>query len=206
MTATFAPLAALFAVDSLSLLSPGPNMLLLTQAGAARGRRHALLVALGLAIGGLAWAGAALGGLAALFRWMPGLQVAIRIGGGAYLLYLATRLWRARGAADAAPPHAAADERPALRIFLQGLGTSALNPKALAYFASVFVVLVPAEAPASLHAAAAALVFVDALAWYGLAALLFSSPRVAQGYRALRRPIDRACAGLLAVFGLKLIF
>lgn len=198
-------LLPLFLVDSLSILSPGPSILLVTRAAAERSRRHALLVTLGLAVGGFAWACLAVTGLAALFELLPALQTAIRVGGALFLLYLAVRLWRARGAPAAIAPVQGTGAPSLGRAFLQGLGTSALNPKALAYFASIFVVLVPADAPGWVRGAGVSLVFIDTLLWYGLAALLFSTPRVVRGYLVLRRPIDRACAVLLAAFGVKLM-
>lgn len=204
MTAA-AVLLPLFLVDSLSILSPGPGILLVTQAAAERSRRDALAATLGLAVGGFAWACLAVTGLTVLFEVLPTLQTTIRLGGALFLLYLAVRLWRSRGGpATIAGAHET--RAPSLgRAFLQGLGTSALNPKALAYFASIFVVLVPADAPAWVRGAGVSLVFADTLLWYGLAALLFSTPRVVRGYLALRRPIDRACAVLMAAFGVKLM-
>lgn len=45
----------------------------------------------------------------------------------------------------------------------------------------------------------------NALLCYGLVAMLFSAARVKRGYMAMRRPIDRLCGALMAVFGVKLI-
>jgi threonine efflux protein len=95
--------------------------------------------------------------------------------------------------------------QPAHKALWRDFVTSLLNPKSLAYFGSIFVLLVPADAGWALRAAAVALVFFDALLWYGLAAWLFSTPRVIQGYMAMRRRIDRACAALMAAFGIKLM-
>jgi|SRR5882672_4617261 len=200
-------LLSLFLVDSLSIVSPGPNILLVVHAAAEQNRRDALLIALGLATAGSLWALIAVTGLTAIFEALPSLQTAIRIVGAAYLLYLAVRLWRSRAAPQptvtvTAP---AAVPKPAHKALLRGLVTSMLNPKALAYFGSIFVLLIPADASWSLRAAAVVLVLFDALLWYGLAAWLFSTPRVIRGYAALRRPIDRACAALLAAFGIKLM-
>jgi threonine/homoserine/homoserine lactone efflux protein len=201
----FALLLSLFIVDSLAIVSPGPNVLLVTQAAMERSRRQALFVALGMASGGLAWAGLAASGLSAVFEVLPSLQTAIRVAGALYLIWLGVRLWRASARATTAAPADAPSSGLARHPFVRGFVTSALNPKALAYFASIFVVLVPADTPAWLRAASIALVFVDALLWYGLAALLFSTPRVVRGYAALRRPIDRACALFMTAFGIRLM-
>ncbi|WP_284617678.1 LysE family translocator [Aquabacterium humicola] len=198
-------LLSLFVIDSLAIVSPGPNILLVVHAAAEQDRRGALLIALGLAAAGALWALIAVSGLTTIFEVLPSLQTAIRIAGAAYLLYIAVRLWRSHSGPPSEVATAPAPPRPARKALLQGLLTSLLNPKSLAYFASIFVLLVPADASPSLRIAAVVLVFVDALLWYGLAAWLFSTPRVIRGYLALRRPIDRACATLMAAFGVKLM-
>jgi len=199
-------LLSLFVIDSLAIVSPGPNILLVVHAAAEQDRRGALLIALGLAGAGAMWALVAVSGLTAVFETLPSLQTAIRIAGAAYLLYLATRLWRSRSGPPLEVTATPAPAQPAYKALLRGLVTSLLNPKSLAYFASIFVLLVPADASTSLRAAAVVLVFLNALLWYGLAAWLFSTPRVIKGYLALRRPIDRACATLMAAFGIKLMW
>jgi threonine efflux protein len=198
------PLLSLFAVDFLAILSPGPNILLVTQAAAERSRWHAIVAGLGLTAASLVWAGMALTGLAVLFEMMPSLQTAIRIAGAAYLIYLGIRLWRASPTKlDSAPAETA--RGAAGGAFVRGFATGLLNPKSLAYFASIFVLFVPADAPIGFGLAAMAIVAFDNLVVYGLAAALFSTPVVRKGYLALRRPIDRACGTLMLVFGAKLM-
>ena len=80
-----------------------------------------------------------------------------------------------------------------------------LNPKALAYFGSIFVLVVPPNASIGVRCAAVAVVGADATFWYGLAAVLFSMPAVRKGYLALRRPIDRICGTIMIAFGAKLM-
>src|SRR5262249_22284459 len=156
---------------------------------------------------GTLWALVAVAGLTAIFEALPSLQTGIRIAGAAYLLYLAVRLWRSHAGpkTTVAVKASTVVPQPAYRALLRGFVTSLLNPKALAYFGSIFVLLVPADASWGLRIAAVALVGFDASLWYGLAAWLFSTERVIRGYVALRRPIDRTCAALLAAFGVKLM-
>jgi threonine efflux protein len=197
------PLLSLFAVDFLAILSPGPNILLITQTAVERSRWHAMVASFGLTAASLLWACLALTGLSVLFEIMPSLQTAIRIAGAAYLVYLGIRLWRAPAlqSGEAGPLEAGAVRG----AFLRGFATGILNPKSLAYFASIFVLFVPADAPIGVSLAAVAIVAFDNLVVYGLAAVLFSTPRVRKGYVALRRPIDRVCGTLMMAFGAKLI-
>lgn len=196
-------LLSLFAVDVLSILSPGPNILLVTQTAVEHSRRQALVVGLGLMSGSLLWACIALTGLSALFNILPSLQTAIRIAGAAYLIHLGIKLLRSRGAMRHAPRLSTAGLDH--KAFLQGFATSLLNPKVLAYFSSIFILFVPADASIWFRAAAVSIILVDAVFCYGIVALLLSMPVVQRGYVALRRPIDRACGALMLAFGVRLI-
>ena len=201
---TLSLLLTLFAIDSLAIVSPGPSMLLVMQTAIEHRRHHALVVALGLAAAGLVWATVAVTGLAVMFQLMPSLQTAIRIAGGLYLVYIGVRLWRSASARTVAAANAAAAEPAVHKAFLRGFATSLLNPKALAYFASIFVLLVPADAALGLRVGAVAMIGFDALLWYGLVGMLFSTEAVRVKYLALRRPIDRACGAVMTLFGLRL--
>jgi threonine/homoserine/homoserine lactone efflux protein len=203
---TLTLLLSLLVVDALSILSPGPNILMVTQVAAERSRRQALCVAAGMAAAGVTWAALALTGLAALFELLPSLQTAIRIAGAAYLIWIGFRLLRSTIAKPQAATTAAAPiPGSALRGFLQGFATSLLNPKAAAYFGSIFVLFVPHTAPLWVKLAAVGIVGGNAVLCYGTVALLFSTDRVKAGYLALRRPIDRLCGLLMVGFGGRLI-
>lgn len=197
-------LLSLLVVDVLSILSPGPNILLVTQVAAERSRRQALWVSAGMAAAGVTWAALAMTGLAALFELLPSLQTGIRLAGAAYLIWIGFRLLRSTGGGSQ-PAVTAPIPAPGLRGFLQGFATSLLNPKAAAYFGSIFVLFVPHAAPLWAKLAAVGIVGGNAVLCYGVVALLFSTDRVKAGYLALRRPIDRLCGLLMLGFGGRLI-
>jgi threonine efflux protein len=87
-------LFSLAAVDILSIATPGPNVLLVTQTAVKHGRTRAILAAIGIVAGSLFWAGLALTELAALFAILPPLQTALRVVGAAFLIYLGVQLLR----------------------------------------------------------------------------------------------------------------
>jgi threonine efflux protein len=196
-------LLSLAAVDLLAILSPGPNILLVTQTAVEQDRRRALIVGCGLAAASAVWAGIALTGLAVVFELVPSLETAIRIAGAGYLIYLGTRLWRAPAGTSEVDARACAVSP--IRAFLRGFAIGSVNPKVLAYFGSIFVLFIPADASLPLCLAVLAVVVADGLLVYGAVALLLSRPAVRKTYLALRRPIDRACGALLMLFGLRLI-
>jgi len=195
-------LLALFAVDFLAVVSPGPNFLLVTASSIRQGRAHGIAAVLGILSANLIWVLAALLGLALLFEVVPWLYGAAKILGGAYLLYLALQYWRAL-------PHSAGDDmpRPAApsSAYARGFLTGLTNPKSLVYFGSVFTLFVGPSSPRWMEAAAGTIVLANGALWYGGVALLFGSSRAQRAYRSIERPLSRVTAVLMGAFGARLL-
>jgi len=75
-------------------MSPGPSFVLVARTSIALSRRDGLAAALGMGVGAVAFATLVLFGLQALLTRIAWLDTGLRLLGGAYLLYLAVRLWR----------------------------------------------------------------------------------------------------------------
>jgi threonine efflux protein len=196
-------LLSLAAVDILSIASPGPNILLVTQTAVEHGRTRALLAVSGIMAGSMIWAALALTGLTALFEVLPSLQTVLRIVGAAFLIYIGVKLWR-KPIEQLATPDVAANGS-AVKSVLRGFATSTLNPKSLTYFGTIFVLFVPAGASVDFRLAAFAIVALDGFLVYGLVAALFSTESAKAAYLRLRRPIDRVCGAIIGAFGLNLL-
>ncbi|QKW36132.1 LysE family translocator [Actinomadura sp. NAK00032] len=130
--------AAAVAAFALGLvLTPGPNMIYLVSRTVTQGRRAGLVSLGGVAAGFLLYVAAATAGLTAVFALVPALYTAIKLGGAAYLLWLAWQAVRPGGTAVFAPRELPAD--PPRRLFAMGLVTNLLNPK----IAILYVSLLP---------------------------------------------------------------
>src|SRR5438128_6583015 len=81
-----------------AMLSPGPNVLLVSQLAASDRARSAVFAALGVTSGAALWATCAVLGVHVVFAAFPGLRLALQVAGGAYLLYVAIRLLRSGAA------------------------------------------------------------------------------------------------------------
>lgn len=87
-------------------------------------------------------------GLAALLAGMPGVLGWLTVAGAAYLLWLGTATIRSwRGASFTAAPAVDNPGQNQLRTFLQGMGTSGINPKGLLFYVALVPQFVSAEAP-----------------------------------------------------------
>jgi threonine/homoserine/homoserine lactone efflux protein len=85
-------------------------------------------------------------GLAAVLAGMPGVLSWITLAGAGYLLWLGVGTLRSwRGASFSADAAGAAGTQ--LRTFLQGMGTSGINPKGLLFYVALIPQFVSSEAP-----------------------------------------------------------
>lgn len=79
------------------LVTPGANVLVVSQLAAGGARRAACFAALGITVVAVIWASLAALGVHAVFVAHPHLRSLLQLAGGAYLCYLAIRLWRSAG-------------------------------------------------------------------------------------------------------------
>lgn len=91
-----------------------------------------------------------------------------------------------------------------LPSWLIGFLTNIGNAKALAFFTSIFALLLPANPPLWLDAAILMGMVGISAGWFSLVALLFSLGPVARGYRRAQRWIDAITGGVFVALGLKL--
>jgi threonine/homoserine/homoserine lactone efflux protein len=90
-------LVGLVVFSFVSSVTPGPNNVLLWASGAEFGLTRTVRHIIGTALGIGLMALAAAAGLAALVATVPGLAVAMKLAGSAYLIYLAARIAGAGG-------------------------------------------------------------------------------------------------------------
>lgn len=199
-------LAAFLAVAVLHLMvaiNPGPAVLMSARTGVVEGLRTGAFLAMGIGVGGVAWASAALFGLNIVFTLAPALLWGLKIIGAVYLIHLAWTMWR-----DAAKPlnmgDAGRPPRSALSAFRLGLFTQLANPKPAILFSAIFVGTVPPGTAHWIYAALLAVVFLNETLWNTLVARIFSFERTRTGYISLKTVIDRSFGGLLALLGVKI--
>ena len=204
-----AQLAAIAGVMLLACISPGPDMLAVTSHAFAR-RRAGVCAAAGIATSHALWATLAVFGLGLILARLAWLYEGIRIAGGVYLLYLGARtlmgLRRPAGApqAAAAPAAAKSPSQSGMHAYRRGLLVGLTNPKAAAFFGSLFVTLLPAHAPLWVHGATIVTVAAVSVGWFTSIALLFSTGSVQRGYARLRRPVDALMGSVLVALGARL--
>ncbi|TDL78058.1 LysE family translocator [Palleronia sediminis] len=199
---TLAAFIGVALVHLLAAISPGPAFVLSIRTAAREGFAPAAGLALGFGIGAVLWAFAALAGLSLLFQVMPPLFLALKLAGGAFLLWLAWKLWRHAPEPVPAPDTNAAP-RSGGRAVRLGMTTQLANPKPAIFFGAVFIGLVPATADwLDRGIVLVNILWVEA-AWYIVVARVFSLPRPRAAYARAKAWIDRSMGVVLAGLGLK---
>ncbi len=135
--------AALILFAFVTSITPGPNNLMLMASGVNFGFRRTIPHMLGIGIGFLSLLLGVGFGLGAVLAAYPVLHMALKIGGGAYLVYLAWRIAMARsmGSADAEADEA----RP--MTFLEAAAFQWVNPKAWVMAITAMAIYTNPQAP-----------------------------------------------------------
>lgn len=181
------------------LVVPGPTLLLVIGQSLGGGRRHALPLVAGVALGDLTAMTLSLAGLGAVLAASAQAFTALRWVGAAYLVYLGVTMWRAPVSADAAPP------LRAQAAFRQAYVVTALNPNGIAFFVAFVPQFVSPSAPFLGQAVILVASFVTLAAINSLCYALLAGQMSSLVRRPpVRRAVNRAGGGVLVGAGLAL--
>lgn len=198
-------LAGILAIWVLAVVSPGPAFLVLSQLAVGRSRAAAFGASFGIALGAILFAALTLWGITAVVAQVAWLGTALRIAGAVYLVYLGLLLFSSAGAAPETPAtgaHAAGrDLRDGFRI---GFLTAITNPKAIAFFLSLFAVALPPSMDTGSKVFLLAAGFAIELGWYLFVACALSTGWPRRLYARARRTIDRLLGAVLLLLGVRL--
>jgi threonine/homoserine/homoserine lactone efflux protein len=130
------PAFATFALIALGLvLTPGPNMMYLVSRSICQGRTAGLVSLGGVALGFVFYMLSAAFGVTALLLAVPYGYDALRLGGAAYLLFLAWQAVKPGGRSPFQVRSLPVDSRG--RLFAMGFVTNLLNPKIAMFYLSL---------------------------------------------------------------------
>ena len=185
-------------------VSPGPAVFAIMTTAMAHGRRDGLVLTAGILTGSAAWGLVALFGLVSMLESLGDLLVWVRIAGGAYLLWLAWKAFRA-AMAPAQLRSAATDTSSPMRLYLSGLFIHLTNPKAVFGWAATIAVGVPVGSePGRAFAVFAASIAIIVTVKTSMALGFSSGPAIA-AYGRARRWIQGAVGVLFAAAGTRML-
>jgi len=196
-------------IAGLLVVTPGPDIALVTRNALSRGRRAALLTAMGIETGLVVWTAASVLGLAALLAASALAFTVVKLAGAAYLVYLGLRtLLSLRGSATTAPsssPSLAQGTVPEGSPFQQGLLSNLLNPKIAVFFTSLIPQFVTPGPSATLESLVLAGIFMSlGLVWLTAYALVASTAGHVLRQPPVKRLLDAITGTVLVGFGVRL--
>ena len=214
-------------IHLMALVTPGPDLFLITQVAVSHTRRDAMMAVIGITLGVAVWAIVALLGLHVLVERLPWIQTMLYFAGGGYLSYLGIILLRAsirqlkrshiranddstdvlgEGNLALGESENKSSAKAGYQFLLKGLFTNLANPKALIYFGSVFVIFVGGQVSNIVRGEIFTLVVIETFLWFTLVTILFSLPKPKAVYLKAGAYIDGTAGIFFLGFGVSLIY
>ena len=198
----------LMAVFSVLVVSPGADFLLVVRQSLVHGRRAAIVTSFGIGASLLFHIGYTILGIGIIVAQSLFLFGMLKWAGAAYLIYLGWKSLRA-GAFDMPDEKAASHITPAapvsaLRCFLIGFATNALNPKPVLFFLSLFTALVSHDTPASIQVVYGLLMAATLILWFVGVSTFFTVASVRARFVAWGRWFNRVTGVIFIGLGLRL--
>jgi len=206
MTST---LVAFVLIAGLLVITPGPDMALVTRNALTRGRRAALATAFGIEAGLLVWTGLSVLGVATALRASAVAFTMLKLAGAVYLVYLGVTTFLSMRPGPGregrrSPPrgHLLVRQGPAFR---QGLLSNVFNPKIAVFFTSLIPQFVTPGPSAVAESAALAGIFIAmGLVWLTSYALFASTANEFLRAPTINKVLTVATGCVLIAFGLGL--
>lgn len=194
-------LATMGGVYLVAVASPGPNFFVASQLALSGERRLGVLAGAGIACGSMIWSSLTMVGVATIMAHAAWLQLGIRIFASLYLAWFGIKL--VRSALTRGPSSGMAVRLPQTggQAFRAGFITNMTNPKAAAFWTSIFGAMFPVDAPVWMYPVTSLFLASLCFGWYLSVAFLLSTERVQRGYDRVRRPIDAILGTALVGLG-----
>lgn len=208
MSFDFHHLLLVLTVYVIGAASPGPSNMRIMGVAMHRGRVPALMLAAGVISGSFFWGVVASTGISAVLTQFAHAIGALKVVGGAYLLYLAIKAGRSALTSEARYRQAltAAPNVSSVKLYQQGLLMHLTNPKALLGWAATMTVGLGPNASTmtvAITLASCAMMSITIFCGY---ALVFSTAPMVRAYGRARRWIEGALVLVFGAAGVKLLF
>ena len=196
-------------VFTLAIVSPGPNFIMVVNTALTDSRRAGLYTSLGVATGSGLFALAGMLGLILVINSLPHFTSVVRLVGGGYLVWLGYSM--ISGSRQVTSPQVAVDTnqpssmRPSI-AYRTGLFTNLTNPKAWAFYFSLFTLVMTPDTPLWAKVSLNLSMFVISFVWYATVAVLITDSRV-QPLFVRVQPLVKSVLGVILIWlGGRLLF
>lgn len=188
--------------------SPGPSNMRIMSVAMHQGRRPALMLAAGVISGSFFWGSMAATGVSAVIVQYAEALIVLKVIGGAYLLFLASKACRSALTSNErfANELSSAPKASGWKLYQRGLLMHLTNPKAILSWIATMTLGLGPGATTSTVAIILAGCAVLSVTIFGGYAVAFSTAPMVHAYRKARRWIEGTLAVVFAGAGLRLLF
>ncbi len=201
---TTATMLSILGIHLLALMSPGPSTILIIKNSLGTSRRSGLATALGIWLGESIHVLYSILGLWFIISKSILALNTIKYCWALYLLYLAYKLLQSKGSSKTNISHT--NELTAKQWITQWFLTGILNPKATIFFVSLFSMVIKPDTDMHSLLILGICMTINATVRFSLVSTLLTHSHIQSNYYKVSKRIDRIFGGLLAAFGLKLLF
>jgi len=201
-------LLLVFVTYIMGAASPGPSNMRIMSVAMHQGRRPALMLAAGVISGSFFWGSMAATGVSAVIVQYAEALIVLKVIGGAYLLFLASKACRSALTSNErfANELSSASKASGWKLYQRGLLMHLTNPKAILSWIATMTLGLGPGATTSTVAIILAGCAVLSVTIFGGYAVVFSTAPMVRAYQKARRWIEGALAMVFAGAGLKLLF
>ncbi|RYE67967.1 MAG: LysE family translocator [Oxalobacteraceae bacterium] len=201
-------LLLVFVTYIMGAASPGPSNMRIMSVAMHQGRRPALMLAAGVISGSFFWGSMAATGVSAVIVQYAEALIVLKVIGGAYLLFLASKACRSALTSNErfANELSSAPKASGWKLYQRGLLMHLTNPKAILSWIATMTLGLGPGATTSTVAIILAGCAVLSVTIFGGYAVVFSTAPMVRAYQKARRWIEGALAMVFAGAGLKLLF
>jgi len=201
-------LLLVFVTYIMGAASPGPSNMRIMSVAMHQGRRPALMLAAGVISGSFFWGSMAATGVSAVIVQYAEALIVLKVIGGAYLLFLASKACRSALTSNErfANELSSAPKVSGWKLYQRGLLMHLTNPKAILSWIATMTLGLGPGATTSTVAIILAGCAVLSVTIFGGYAVVFSTAPMVRAYQKARRWIEGALAMVFAGAGLRLLF
>lgn len=202
-------------IHCVALVSPGPDFAIMVKIATSQPRNTAIATAAGVSVAILAHTILSLTGVSLVIKSSHSLYLLVQLLGASYLAWMGFGALKAAIAFFRKPKRQLKGEEAESSVateaqantgdnsqtkaekslsprqgFMTGLYTNLLNPKALVFFLTLFSALITPSVTPATKVAAALVLFVLSLIWFGFLTLMLSKAKVQQKMQRITPIID----------------
>ncbi|MDR0281415.1 MAG: LysE family translocator [Paucimonas sp.] len=198
-------LLAFIAAASVLAVTPGVDTAMVLRAAAVDGRRTALLAAIGIALGCLAWGAAVSMGLGVILQRSEVAYTVLKSAGAAYLLWVGIKLLT-KPRQSFQSKEDSGGKASGRSAFARGLLTNLLNPKVGIFYVTFLPQFIPAGVALSTYSFFLACIHVLlTVVWFGLLIAATMPLKNLLSQPSTVKVLDRITGGIFIAFGLKIV-